>query len=511
LSCLRSRGRIVPREVCEEEKMRRKMLFLARAVVYLLAFLVPLVLVAVVGTKAALSDRYEGPPDAARIRAGEFPAPPRHDLDKPTAVVLLSNQGSEVTDVLAPYEVLSESGAFNVYAAAPEREVATLSGGLDVLPQLSLAELDRRLGGEDPDVIVVPAMWDVGSAGHRPVAEWLREHAEGTTTVMSVCDGAEVLADAGLLDGRRATANWARIAKWERRYPNTEWVRGRRYVEDGNVLTAAGVTSGISATLHVISGYVGEEAASGLARKIGYPDQRLGDEPRIPASRLTASDKALYVLSGAYGWGKPKIGVVLNEETSEIELASVLDVYPGPVFTANTTTLTPEGPRSPVRTEHGLYFVPGSDLARAAGLDRLFVPGRTAPSMTDPRVRSWAREEGLNLEFIHADAPAGFPFDATLSDLAGHENAPVARFTARLLEYPTDHLDLAGDGWPFAHLLRPLAVGLLGLAFAAAIDHFLLASGAQRLHRGFSGKRAGRRVRPRSISRGPVVRAWFWR
>jgi putative intracellular protease/amidase len=462
-----------PTVVCEEKKMNRKMLFLAKAVVYVLAFLVPPVLITVVGMRAVESARYEGPPDAAKVQAGGLPAPPRHDPDKPTAVVLLSNQGAEVTDVLAPYEVLSESGVFNVYAAAPEREAVTLSGGLDVMPQLSLAELGQRLDGEDPDVIVVPEMPEIGSPGHRPVAEWLREHAEATGTVMSVCNGAQVLADAGLLDGRRATANWANIAEWERRYPDTEWVRGLRYVEDGNVITAAGVTSGIGATLHVIRGYVGEEAATALAQKIGYSDQRIGDEPRIPADRLTVSDRALYVLWTAYGWGKPKIGVVLTEETSEIELASVLDVYPGPVLTANTTTLTPEGPRSPVRSEHGLYFVSRSDLDSAPGFDRVFVPGRAAPSVTDPRVRSWAKENGLKLEFIHADAPAGFPLDATLSDLAEHENAPVARFTARLLEYPIGHLELAGGGWPFAHLLRPLAVGFLGLALAVLAGRLL--------------------------------------
>jgi hypothetical protein len=63
--------------------------------------------------------------------------------------------------------------------------------------------------------------------------------------------------------------------------------------------------------------------------------------------------------------------------------------------------------------------------------------------------------------------------DATLSDLAKHENTPVARFTARLLEYPIGHLGLAGGGWPFAHLLRPLAVGLLGLALAALVESLL--------------------------------------
>jgi putative intracellular protease/amidase len=453
--------------------MKGKMLFLARAAVYVLVFLGPTVLVSVVGMKAVESARYEGPPDAVKVQAGDLPASPRHDPDKPTAVVLLSNQGSEVTDVLAPYEVLSESKAFNVYAAAPERKAVTLSGGLDVLPQLSLAELGQMLGGEDPDVIVVPEMSDIGSPGHRPVAEWLREHAEGSGTVVSVCNGAQVLADAGLLDGRRATANWANMAEWERRYPDTEWVRGLRYVEDGNVLTAAGVTSGIGATLHVIRGYVGEEAATALAQQIGYPDQRVGDEPRIPADRLTVSDRALYVLWTAYGWGKPRIGVVLTEGTSEIELASVLDVYPGPVLTSNTTTLTPEGPRSPVRSEHGLYFVPRSDLDSAPGFDRVFVPGRDAPSVTGPGVRSWAHEKGLKLEFIHAQAPAGFPFDETLSNLAKHENAPVAKLTARLLEYPFGHLGLAGGGWPFAHLLRPLAVGLLGLALAALVESLL--------------------------------------
>src|ERR687893_1962910 len=293
--------------------MGRKLPLLARSVVYLMALIVPPVLVAVFGVKAGLADRYEGPPAPARAQAGELPAPPGHDPDKPTAVVLLSNRGSEVTDVLAPYEVLSESGAFNVYAAAPEREVATLSGGLDILPQLSLAELDRRLGGEDPDVIVVPQMADVGTPEHRPVAAWLREHASGSGTVVSVCNGARVLADAGLLDGRRATAHWANIAEWERRYPETEWVRGLRYVEDGNVLSSAGVTSGISATMHVMRGYIGEGAVTALAQEIGYPDQRVGDEPRIPADRLTASDRALYVLWVAYGWGKPRNGVVLEK------------------------------------------------------------------------------------------------------------------------------------------------------------------------------------------------------
>ena len=479
--------------------MKRKLLVLARIVVYVLAFLAPPLLIGALGMGAAEAGRYEGPPAAAMVQTGNLPPPPEHDPDKPTAVVLLGNQGSEVTDVLAPYEVLSESGAFNVYAAAPERRAVTLSGGLDVLPQLSLTELDRRLKGKDPDVIVVPAMPDVGTPAHLPVAEWLREHAEGSGTVVSVCNGARVLADAGLLDGKRATANWAGIDEWQERYRGTEWVRGRRYVEDGNVITAAGVTSGVSATLHVTRAYVGEGAAENLTREIGYPDRRLGDEPRIAVNSMTASDAALYVLGASFGWGKPNIGVVLTEGASEIELASVFDVYPGQAFTANTTTLAPGGPEASVRSEHGLYFVPRSGLGGAPRLDRLLVPGREAPSAMESGVLLWAHERGLEPEYVHAEAPAGvsasFPFDATLSDLAEHENAPVARFTAKGLEYPTGGLVLEGDAWPFLLLLLPVAVGLIGLALVVVLDRLVLALWAKR-HRRSPGTKDGRPARP---------------
>jgi hypothetical protein len=243
----------------------------------------------------------------------------------------------------------------------------------------------------------------------------------------------------------------------------------------------------VAATLRVVRGYVGEEAATELARQIGYPDQRIGEEPRIEADRLTASDRALYVLGGAYGWDKPRIGVVLQDGLSEIELASVFDAYPGPAFTSKTTSLAPEGPHSPVRSEHGLLFVPRYDLKGAPPLDRVLIPGRDAASETDPAVLSWARENGLKPEYVHADAPTGasasFPFDATLTDLAEHESAPVARFTARLLEYPTDHLGLAGGGWPFARLLRPLAVGFLGLVVVVALDRLVLTPRTKRLRR----------------------------
>ena len=268
------------------------MLLLAKAVVFLLAFVVPPVLVSVVGVKAVSPTRYEGPPAKAKVHSGIPLDPPRHDPNKPTAVVLLGNRGAEVTDVLAPYEVLSESGAFNVYAAAPEREAVTLSGGLDVLPQLSLAEFGQKLDGEDPDVIVVPEMSDIGSPGHRPVAEWLRDHAGGAGRWSPCATAPRSSPTRGcwMAGGPRPTG---------RTWPGGEALRRHR-VGAGAALRRGRKRAhggrghpGIGATLHVIRGYIGEEAATALAQKIGYPDQRVGDEPRIQADRLTVSDRAL--------------------------------------------------------------------------------------------------------------------------------------------------------------------------------------------------------------------------
>ena len=472
--------------------MRKTLFILTRIAIYLLAFLAPPLLVGFVGMYAAETGAYEKAPHAATsFGAQEAPAPPTQDTTKPTAVVLMSNEGAQVTDVLAPYEVLSESGAFNVYAAAPQREAVPLGGGLDVLPQLSLGELDRRLGGKDPDVIVVPAMPEVGTPEDRPVAQWLKDNSKGDTTILSVCNGAEALADAGLLDGRSVTANWARIDGFKKRYPETEWVRGLRYVEDGNLVSTAGITSGINGTLHVVSEFIGDEAAEELAREIGYPDRRIGASPEIPVNRMTTSDGVLFVLNAAYRWNKPSIGVVLNEGVGEIELASVIDVYPGEAFTADTTTLAPGGPRTTVTSEHGLAFVPRFDLEDASDLDRLLVPGREAPSATDPALRAWARERGLKPEYVHAESVgssgASFPFNATLTDLAKQENVPIARFTAKALEYPTDHLDLAGPGWPLSLLLGPLAVGLLSLLLVTGLDRLLMGLLTARQRRGPKG------------------------
>ena len=119
-----------------------------------------------------------------------------------------------MSDTLAPYEILATTGAFNVYTVATEAHPVPLTGGLDLVPDLTFAGLDDLLGGT-ADVVVVPAMPDVGQPTSKPVTDWLETQANGGALLLSVCNGAGVVASAGLLDGHEATAHWLRIDEWE--------------------------------------------------------------------------------------------------------------------------------------------------------------------------------------------------------------------------------------------------------------------------------------------------------
>jgi hypothetical protein len=143
---------------------------------------------------------------------------------------------------------------------------------------------------------------------------------------------------------------------FRKRYPNAQWMRGLRYVEDGNLIS----TAGVNGALRVVAKHLGEDAGRDLALRIGYPDQRLDTSPEIAAQRLTISDAALYAMMVGFGWGKDSIGVAVSDGVGEIALASVFDVYPGQLFAADVTTLSAAGPKVAVTSRHGLTFIPGT-------------------------------------------------------------------------------------------------------------------------------------------------------
>ena len=101
--------------------------------------------VAAVGIAGARGEVYTARGPSAPSAPVDAVAAPTHDPGKPTAVILLGPEGANAADVLAPYEVLAATGAFNLYTVAPQRQPVPLTGGLDLVPDLSFGQLDQRL------------------------------------------------------------------------------------------------------------------------------------------------------------------------------------------------------------------------------------------------------------------------------------------------------------------------------------------------------------------------------
>ncbi|MDH4159195.1 MAG: helix-turn-helix domain-containing protein [Actinomycetota bacterium] len=158
---------------------------------------------------------------------------------------------------------------FSVVTPAPGR-VPTASG-FDLVVDEGLERAARA------DLVCVPAA-EMDRAVDPSVLALLRRTVERGARVLSVCSGAFVLAEAGVLDGRRCTTHWYHLAEFESRYPQLDTVCDVLYVQDGPVVTSAGTASGIDACLQIVRDEFGAAAANGIARRMVVPPHRDGGQ-----------------------------------------------------------------------------------------------------------------------------------------------------------------------------------------------------------------------------------------
>jgi transcriptional regulator GlxA family with amidase domain len=187
----------------------------------------------------------------------------------------------EVLDFCGPFEVFStarlagkdgaEDRLFRVVTIAEEGRTIAARGGLHVVPNHAISDHPPL------DILLVP-----GGFGTRQVLEnerllaWIGEQGRRAELATSVCTGAFLLAATGLLDGRRATTYWSAVEELGRRYPAVTPVGDARFVDEGRIVTSAGVSAGIDMSLHVVARLHGEAAADWTARLMEY-------ERRVPA------------------------------------------------------------------------------------------------------------------------------------------------------------------------------------------------------------------------------------
>lgn len=202
-------------------------------------------------------------------------------------------------DAVGPYEVLRSVPGWEVRFVGPQKgPVRTDCGALGLSADYSLEEVDEA------DIVLVP-----GGEGNRPLLEdetvlsWLRRIDAGSKWTTSVCTGSLVLGAAGLLEGKRATSHWLFLEQL--REFGADPIGGR-FVEDGKVLTAAGVSAGLDMALHLVGREVGPELAQAVQLGLEYDPQPPYDagsaakapEPIVEAVKAVAAAGDAW-LSGA--------------------------------------------------------------------------------------------------------------------------------------------------------------------------------------------------------------------
>jgi putative intracellular protease/amidase/YHS domain-containing protein len=214
-------------------------------------------------TASAASGAEKNSP-ASQPNDGPSPLVPPATGTIPVAFVI--SDGAVVIDFTGPWEVFQDAYTsqgkhlFNLYTVAETTKPVTASSGLKIVPDYTFQTAPA------PKVIVIPAQ-----DGESPaMLNWIRKSAKTADVTMSVCTGAFVLARTGLLAGKAATTHHGAYKELALDFPDIQVKRGARFVEEGNLATAGGLSSGIDLALRVVERYYGRERAEQTADIMEY-------------------------------------------------------------------------------------------------------------------------------------------------------------------------------------------------------------------------------------------------
>ena len=213
--------------------------------------------------------------------------------EKPLRLAVLLFPGVEIIDYAGPWEVFGQTmvrdhPAFEVYSVAETSGPLATAMGMSVNPKYTLAEAPV------PDVILLPGGNVRPQLENAAVLAWIRESSRGARVVFSVCNGAFFLARAGLLDGLEATTFAPLIPQLQKEAPKARVVSDRRFVDNGKIVTAAGLSSGIDGALHVVEKLFGRGQAQVVATGLEYNWQ-----PESGWARAMLADQRL---NPVYSW-----------------------------------------------------------------------------------------------------------------------------------------------------------------------------------------------------------------
>ena len=173
-------------------------------------------------------------------------------------VGILIFDGVQIIDYTGPYEIF-QSADFDVYTVAQTKDPISTVAGMTVVPKYAFADAPQ------PEILVVPGGGVKGVLDSAATLKWVKEVSAKTQHTMSVCNGAFILAQAGLLDGLTATTTYGNVSRMRAAYPKVKVVDDKRYVDNGKIITTGGLTAGIDGALHVVALTLGKGTAQQVA------------------------------------------------------------------------------------------------------------------------------------------------------------------------------------------------------------------------------------------------------
>ncbi|MGO4378579.1 DJ-1/PfpI family protein [Pseudoduganella sp. RAF19] len=271
--------------------------------------------------------------------------------ERPLIVIVGSNEHTEISDFMLPYGVLKRADVADVLTASVHEGPIRMSAGPRVQPDASLAEFDRKYPA-GANYVIVPAMHDFKDP---TLADWLKTQAAHGATLISICDGALVLANAGVLKGHQATAHWATRGYREEHYPDTTWLANARYVADGKVITSVGISAAIPTSLALVETIAGSERARAVANDIGVSGWGTEHDSTVFGPHLGNLTVWMTWYTDPWFHSQREIGVPVAQGVDEIALAITADAYQRAKRAVPVTVAASD---EPLHTLYGLTILP---------------------------------------------------------------------------------------------------------------------------------------------------------
>jgi putative intracellular protease/amidase len=261
------------------------------------------------------------PPSPADERLAFVEAMAPRGNDRPVIAVLALNEGTEITDLMLPHALLRRADVADVHVVAPRAGIVQLYPALRIDGVMGFDEFAKRYP-RGPDYVIVPAMERDDDPA---VTAWLARQAERGARVIGVCAGGQVLARAGLLDGRRFVTHWYYREDIAKRHPTSRLIVDRRYVVDRGVATSTGVTASMPTMLALVEALGGRKRAQALADEIGLgPWDPFHDSASFG---LTVRRGFHYLVNRAAFWRGERWQAPVQDGMDDVALALVTDAW----------------------------------------------------------------------------------------------------------------------------------------------------------------------------------------